>query len=701
MPRVFFFVMQRPHPNMVHNVPIYLSFKAYAFSFRLIFAMLLIGAAVLAYWPAFYSEPIWDDHFLVGQNPFFRSPVLVVEAFRHWLYPFSDSTYFRPVQNVSYIVDYWFWSTNLFGYHLTNALLHAAAALLLASLIRRIASALVPGRPARNKLLAAGVGIIWLAHPIHHAAVAYTAGRADSLAAVFALLGWLLAERGLETRTRRARVGFLVGAVICCALALFSKEIAITWIALFIIYQVFVRPGRPEGLRIAAVVGSSVIVVLYFLYRQTLPYPGEVLSGPAAGPFASRVVQACRAFGDYLSIVLFPVNLHMERQLHVPTETLRSSAPWLYYHALALFPLCVGGLAASFWLCFRRSEDRRLNVFATCWFLVGFLPISNLFPLNAPVAEHWIYMPSAALILILLRGLIEIPVRYRAVRPAMIGVLALVLGFLTHQQSRTWVTEEIMFRTAITRGGDTARAYANLARVLEAKGDFENSEAVIRHALKRNSANPVLKVQLTALLAKSGRTEEALELTRGIDSTAEEERVRPPIPWAPETQQIRLLLTEKKLSESQVVLSDALNRWPQAWDLLYLQALVFAEAGQPERSVQVLGNYVQKNWWHRAAVMSVAQYLAHLQRYDEAVEKYRLAGRLDVHSAKPWEQISAIYFQQGRRSAALAAQENAVRAEPKSAEQRLRLSKLYSALGNEVDALIERQTAADLQRKER
>lgn len=662
--------------------------------------LIFVALAVVAYWPAFFSERIWDDHFLVDQNPFFRSLVLAPEAFRHWLYPFSVSAYFRPIQNLSYMMDYWVWSENLFGYHLTNTLLHAAAALLLAILIHRIANVLAPERHARNSLLALGTGMIWLVHPIHHAAVAYTAGRADSLAAIFALLGWLLAERGMEDAKRGAKVAYFIGAAFSCALALFSKEIAITWIALFVVYQLFFQSGHPKRLRSGVVLGVGAIVLLYFLYRLSLPPLAENGTGSAAAPFAVRVVQAARALGDYLSIVLLPVNLHMERQLHAPTDVLRASAPWLYYHALALLPLSVGGVAAGLWLCLRRGVDRRLHIFACCWFLVGFLPISNLFPLNAPVAEHWIYMPSAALILLLVKGLLTIPVPNPATRLGALGGMMAMLAILTHEQSRTWVTEEGMFRITIARGGDSARIRANFARVLASKGRRDEAEGVLREGLARDPGHSMLTDQLTALLQISGRINEALEYAHGKVLASQMNGVRrATVPWIPYLLQIRLFLVEERTEEAQEVLNAALAHWPHAWDIISLQALGYAQAGKPELSVVALRGYLQKNWWHRDAIINLAQYLAQLQRYDEAVNEYRLAGRLDIHSAKPWEQISAIRFQQGRLPEALVAQEKAVRVEPKSVEQRLRLAALYSTLGNEVDALIERQTAADLRKK--
>jgi len=45
--------------------------------------------------------------------------------------------------------------------------------------------------------------------------------------------------------------------------------------------------------------------------------------------------------------------------------------------------------------------------------VLGFLPISNLFPLNAQVAEHWIYMASAGLLVMLAGFACAIPGRYQ------------------------------------------------------------------------------------------------------------------------------------------------------------------------------------------------------------------------------------------------------------------------------------------------
>jgi len=157
---------------------------------------LILMACILAYGPVLHGKFLWDDLYLVGTNPFFRSPRFVLEVFRHYLFLDSFSVYYRPVQNLSYIVDYAIWNREEFGYHLSNILFHAASAFLLCLVVRRILKSLgTKPEEGRMEGFADGAGFCGAAvavHPIHNAAVAYVAGRADSIAMMFALAGWLL-----------------------------------------------------------------------------------------------------------------------------------------------------------------------------------------------------------------------------------------------------------------------------------------------------------------------------------------------------------------------------------------------------------------------------------------------------------------------------------------------------------------------------
>src|ERR671916_294389 len=67
---------------------------------------LLVFAAFVVHLPSLQGELIWDDTYLLAENPFFRSPIFSLEVFKHHLFLDSSSGHYRPTQNLSYILDY-------------------------------------------------------------------------------------------------------------------------------------------------------------------------------------------------------------------------------------------------------------------------------------------------------------------------------------------------------------------------------------------------------------------------------------------------------------------------------------------------------------------------------------------------------------------------------------------------------------------
>src|SRR5438477_3159447 len=92
----------------------------------------------LVHLPALQGQPVWDDDYLAHDNPFIKSPLLALEAFRHYLFLDSYSPHYRPVQNISYMVDYLFWNTDPTGFHVSNIFWHVGSGILLYLLLDRL-----------------------------------------------------------------------------------------------------------------------------------------------------------------------------------------------------------------------------------------------------------------------------------------------------------------------------------------------------------------------------------------------------------------------------------------------------------------------------------------------------------------------------------------------------------------------------------
>src|SRR5437667_628630 len=355
--------------------------------------------------PAIQGGLIWDDVFLTRDNPFIKSPLLALEAFRHYLFLDSFSGHYRPVQNLSYMLDYFFWNTDPAGFHLSNILLHVAAGLLLYRLLTHLFGKQAglwesdDPRSARVGALAAFViSGIWMVHPVHSAAIDYISGRADSLAFVFSAGAWLLVLRARIAKGRWLKGITYLLAALSGVLALCSREIACIWILIFLVHTLAFARDIGKKAKITTILCCALVLGTYAELRR-LPVARaekgftENWSAPVRGTLMLR------ALGDYGRLMVFPSNLHMERTIFDPNnyrsrESWRKTAASEYLSILGLVLL-----AAFLYGCSRRGIGHRVRIMGTVWFFAAYLPISNIVQLNATVAEHWLYLPSVGFLL--------------------------------------------------------------------------------------------------------------------------------------------------------------------------------------------------------------------------------------------------------------------------------------------------------------
>ena len=458
----------------------------------LLWLFVLLAAVLAAYAPALNAQFLWDDTPLVRNNQLIRSPVIALEAFRHTLFD-GDSNFYRPTQTLSYIADYWAWDLNPFGYHLTNILIHGLNAGLLFLLLRGLLPRLVPAAPGRETesarlnacgWMAFGVALLWALHPVHSAAVAYVSGRADTLAMSCLPAGVAGGRAGLRQHPLYGQ-----GALESGCLCLFAARPLRQGDCHRLVRVVFqFAPGRAAGDRAAAETDR----------RRRRAARAGLLSGacgisPAAPPppppapiLPAKGLLMIRALGQYGSLLLFPRKLFMERQVFA-APGLASPASAGFYLALALGGLAfaMALLAGVLW----PGRGRLLRRVGAGWFIAGFLPISNLFSLNASVAEHWLYFPSIGFFLFLGGVGLDLPLNPRRVPAlgfALVLLAAVALGVRTYLRSFDWQDELTFFRQTIADGGDVPRARDALATAYSHVHDD-----VRRHHLAAGTGRPL------------------------------------------------------------------------------------------------------------------------------------------------------------------------------------------------------------------
>jgi tetratricopeptide (TPR) repeat protein len=655
---------------------------------RFVILLLCILGALAAYAPALGGGLVWDDTYLVGENPFFKSPIFFFESFRHWLFFDSFSTYYRPVQNWSYLLDYWLWRGNTAGYHLTNIALHATAGFLLCVLLQSLLPAILkrdaPALVGRSSVTALFIALLWVVHPVHNAAVAYISGRADSLAAVFALLAWLLALRAEEARTRGSRAAWSAAAGGTMLVALCAKEIALMWLVLFLAHRWCY--GR-SGLRGKVVVTGAVLVVLAsYALLHSLPAPRVAMEDAPPAPLAARTLLMLRALGDYTGLMFYPAKLYMERSL-AEEGAYRSAAFWRT-HARGEWLSLIGLLAllGAGWLCRWRAPGRALRIAGAAWFGIAFLPISNLFPLNAEVAEHWIYLASIGFLILLAGTVLAWPPRTRrgACAVAMLAIVA--LGSRTAVRSGDWVDAETFCLRTMRDGGASPRILGTLAGIYGRRGDWPKQEQVLRRTLERFPDFTPARIQLGICLAKQGRAPEA-ERALDLDAakTAETSR-RFPRTWPAALNLAKLRHDAGDRAAALAVLSEARTQFPETWEIVRYESELLQEAGDGAAAGRGVEHFAAEHWWHLDAWLTLGRLRFASGDLDGALIALEQASRLDLYDGRPLAGIAQIELDRQHGDAALAAQCAAVARAPDRPAHYLELSAILEKLGRPAEA---------------
>lgn len=447
--------------------------------------LILLAAVLLVYSPALPNGFVWDDTALVLRDPLIRSPLLLVEGFRHFL--FLDATaadFYRPLQRAVFTFDYALAGFTPWVFHLTSLLVHAGAAMALYEFGRRLLARNSQLSASRAQLLAFVVALVWAVHPIHSSAVAYISGLADPLAALLGFGGLALLLAG-----RRVPAGLCLGA------ALFAKEsgvfavvigLGFAWAMAFNECATW-RQRLGQFGRVAVPV--LVMACLYVGLRVTADHTAPPVSEPIA--FSARPTLAMRAVAEYAGLLAAPVNLHMERDV-------RTSAGGFQTLAGALL-LC----AAAFWF-WRADRTTRACLLAA---LVAYLPVSNLFALNATAAEHWVYVPSAFLFLAVAATVSRFPSINRRLgifAVTLAGVWFAALCGRTAWRCFDW-RDQVTFLTATIRdGGNSSRMLGNLALEQLRRGEVGNAVKGFRAALVLKPGQPFAMLGLSRALLHRG-----------------------------------------------------------------------------------------------------------------------------------------------------------------------------------------------------
>lgn len=243
-------------------------------------------------------------------------------------------------------------------------------------------------------------------------------------------------------------------------LALLSKEYSLILPALIVLYH-FTFKKRHDLRMFLPILG---VTFVYIVFRMAI-------SGPLADniwnitTFCQRLPGFFVAITEYIRIIFLPFNLHMEYGNRLFTfSDPRATAGIIIVLSLGAYALI--------------KRNDKIAFFSIFWFFIALLPLSNLYPLNAYMAEHWLYFPSMGIFLFLSEKL-YLAYGIKRLRLAMIFLTLGALTFysnLTIRQNTYWRDPVTFYERTLRYAPDSARLYNNFGA--EYRGMGRNEEAI-------------------------------------------------------------------------------------------------------------------------------------------------------------------------------------------------------------------------------
>jgi len=552
---------------------------------------------------------------------------------------------YYPLLHTAFWVEHRWWGDAVAGYHLTNILLHAAAACLVMAVVRRLA---LPG--------ALWAGLLFALHPVAVESVAWISEQKNTLSAVF-YLGAAWVYLGFDRDRRASQYWLALGLFV---LALLSKTVTATLPAGLLVVCWWQR-GRLSWRRdvrpLLPWFGLGLTGGLFTAWVE------RVLLGAQGTEYALSLLDRCvlagRVVWFYLGKLVWPADLIFI----YPRWTVDATVWWQW-----LFPLGTLGLIGIFgWVAVARAGDpareRAARAPLAGWlFFVGTLfpalGFVNVYPFRySYVADHFQYLASLGIIVPAASGLSWLLARIPAPAKSATWVfgagLAALCAVLTWSQCGMYRDAELLYRTTLARNPDCWLAHNNLGLVWsEQPGRLNDAIAQYQEALRANPDCAEAHNNLgNAWSQLPGRLEDA------IAQYQEALRLKPDFADAHNGLGAARAAQPGRLEDAIIQFQEALRLQPD-----FAEAhnnLGNAWSQRPERLDDAIVQYQEalrlKSGFveaHYNLGVAWSQKPGHLK---DAIAEFREAVRLDPNYAPGWHNLGASLGNQGNLPAAASA----------------------------------------------
>ncbi len=576
---------------------------------------------------------IWDDEFLVIQNPLVRAPLWSFQTFKQDVTnsSFNYSIYYRPLQILSYAVDYRMWGMKPHGFHVSSVFFHFLNGVLVFLLTQKLCG---------NKSLSLLTALLFAINPMHVGAVSYVSGRADLLFFLFGFLSMLCFVHFKEKKNPF----YLSASILFLLFSFLSKEVAVIIPFLILLMDAVVLRDRSKfkviyhipNFALAACYAAMHRFFFADRYGMVFDYKG----------IAAIVMDYLKVIRDFFVLGIAPFDLHMRRFVEAtPGMTV-------------IFLIAAG---CVIFLFFYLKDKRRMLAFSLGFFGIALFPLAFVMRYFKVIAEHWMYMASFGLFLF--ESLIIIYFFSRWKRAGKVILFAIVYAGVVFYSAAT-IAQNSYWRDGVSlsdrilgfSGRDTVAMHYKAVSLIK-DGRAGQSLDIMKDYTEYNRQDPRAWYIKGRVELAAGNVDVALKDFQNV--------IRLDPDYDNGYLGMAFVSFAKERPEEGIgYLEQVVRINPRHTEALILLGTAYSKSGNHSKALEVMKSAKRSNPYDYNVLVSLGTAYTRDGNVQEGARQYLKALRLYPEKAKPCYNLGYLFYESGQEGLAIEYLQEALEREP-------------------------------------
>ncbi|KQC10665.1 MAG: hypothetical protein APR62_11680 [Smithella sp. SDB] len=528
---------------------------------------------------SFYGDWHFDDYANIVDNPHIQMKSFSWSEIKHCMYGLEQERPSRPLAYLSFALNFFFHGKNVFGYHVTNFIIHYLTSVFLFLFIFNTLK--LPRLKNQYENIAYPIASIatffWAVHPLWVTSVTYIVQRMASMTGLFYIASMYFYLKARINPKFKYSFSFFIISLLCGLASVLTKENAAMLPASILLFDLFLIAGitRQNVIKYAKIAFLPLLIILLigFIYVDF----SNILDEYKIRDFTmlQRVMTQPRVILFYLSLLFYPIGLRLTflydinvfRSLLQPWTTIPSILLILFIIIFAIYI----------------ARKRPLISFCIIFFFLNHLIEGSIFPLEM-IYEHRNYLPSMLLFIPIAEFIIYV-IDYFSYNKIIQFIVALGIvitlvgeGDITYNRNKIVSDDFLLWFDNIEKSPALSRPHANTGRIYfmynqKEKALQEYKKATTLNNFGNSDVWALQQCNLGILYFETMQDDPAMGCFRK-SSEILPEYIQSNIHMA------KIKMRQNKIKEAKQIVEDKLKKFRSDPQVLELYSLILLKDGQ-------------------------------------------------------------------------------------------------------------------------